>query len=82
MTPSRVRQLLQKGFNQEKLEMVLGPQAANDLMQHVGFETTAANTSHRVIGNSETAARIAGREDLTPGKLGARASATATRPAA
>jgi hypothetical protein len=67
---SRVRQLLQKGFNQEKLEMVLGPQAANDLMQHVGFETTAANTSHRVIGNSETAARIAGREDLTPGRAG------------
>ncbi|WP_157083725.1 hypothetical protein [Bradyrhizobium manausense] len=67
---SRVRQLLQKGFNQEKLEMVLGPQAANDLMRQVGFETTAANTSHRVIGNSETAARVAGREDLTPGSSG------------
>jgi len=67
---SRVRQLLQKGFNQEKLEMVLGPQAANDLMRQVGFETTAANTSHRVIGNSETAARVAGREDLTPGSTG------------
>jgi hypothetical protein len=67
---SRVRQLLQKGFNQEKLEMALGPQAADDLMRQVGFETTAANTSHRVIGNSETAARLAGREDLSPGGTG------------
>jgi hypothetical protein len=67
---SRVRHLLQKGFNQEELEIVLGPQAANELMQHVGFETTAVSTSHRVIGNIETAARVAGREDLTPGSTG------------
>lgn len=67
---SAVRQLLQKGFNQEKLEMVLGPDAAKQLMKQVGFETQAANTSHRVIGNSETAARVAGREDLNPASSG------------
>lgn len=65
-----VRTLFKKGFNQEKLEMVLGPQAAGRLLKHVGFETTAANTSQRVIGNSETAARVAGREDLTPSGTG------------
>ena len=52
-----VRTLFKKGFNQEKLELVLGPQAADRLLKQVGFETTAANTSQRVIGNSETAAR-------------------------
>jgi hypothetical protein len=67
---SRVRQLLQKGFNREKLEEVLGPDEAQRLFKSVGFETTAANTSQRVLGNSETAARVAGREDLTPSRQG------------
>lgn len=67
---SAVRQLFKKGFNQEKLEMVLGHPEADRLLKHVGFETTAANTSHRVIGNSETAARVAGREDLSPSSSG------------
>src|SRR5258707_14168109 len=40
------------------------------MMKQVGFETTAANTSQRVIGNSETAARVAGREDLSPSSTG------------
>ena len=65
-----VRTLFKKGFNAEKLELVLGPQAADRLLKQVGFETTAANTSQRVIGNSETAARVAGREDLNPSSSG------------
>ena len=65
-----VRTLFKKGFNQEKLELVLGPQAADHLLKQVGFETAAANTSQRVIGNSETAARVAGREDLNPSSSG------------
>ncbi len=65
-----VRTLFKKGFNQEKLEMVLGQPAADRLLKQVGFETTAANTSQRVIGNSETAARVAGREDLSPSSTG------------
>lgn len=67
---SAVRTLFKKGFNQEKLEMVLGQPAADRLLKQVGFETTAANTSQRVIGNSETAARVAGREDLSPSSTG------------
>jgi hypothetical protein len=65
-----VRTLFKKGFNQEKLELVLGPQAADHLLKQVGFETASANTSQRVIGNSETAARVAGREDLNPSSSG------------
>lgn len=65
-----VRTLFRKDFNKEKLELVLGPQAADRLLKQVGFETTAANTSQRVIGNSETAARVAGREDLSPSSSG------------
>lgn len=71
-----VRALFKKGFNAEKIEIVLGKPEADQLLKHVGFETTAANTSHRVIGNSETAARVAGRDDLSPssGGLGIRDS--------
>jgi hypothetical protein len=67
---SAVRQLFQKGFNQEKLELILGKQEADTLLKKVGFETKAANTAQRVTGNSETAARVAGREDLSPSSSG------------
>lgn len=67
---SDVRQLFQKGFNQEKLELILGKQEADTLLKKVGFETTAANTAQRVTGREETAARVAGREDLSPSSSG------------
>jgi len=60
---AKARSLFQQGWNAEKLEVILGPDAAQQLLKRVGIEETFARTSQRVSGNSETAARVAARDE-------------------
>lgn len=53
----KVRGEFQKGYNREKLQMLLGKQEADKLLQSLDSETMFANTRNEIIGNSATSAR-------------------------
>lgn len=57
---ANTRNMLLAPANQEKLHLVTGnPRRTADLIQRLQREVSFADTHHRVIGNSETAARLA-----------------------
>lgn len=53
----QVRNTFLRGWNQEKLKILLGEDVARDLVRSINREMQYANTHHIVSGNSETAAR-------------------------
>lgn len=58
------RAMFEKGYNAEKLRLLLGEQPANDLLNRLHSETTFARTGNIVTGNSETAARAAAMDEI------------------
>lgn len=58
------RALLQRGWTQEKLGMVLGKDRADALAKRIGLERTYAETNQRVRLNSNTGEGIAGVADV------------------
>ncbi len=58
------RRMFEKGFNREKLDMLVGKVEADRLINRLASETTFATTDARVTNNTETAARIFGRADV------------------
>lgn len=65
------RSMFQKGYNQEKLALLLGEDTAASLLKSLDAETAFTRTRDIVTGNSETAARQAAQQELagsdTPG---------------
>ena len=58
-----VRSLFQRGYNREKLALLIGNDRADQLLNALESETRFGETARVVAGNSETAARqAAGRE--------------------
>lgn len=78
------RELGEKGWNKEKLAILVGQDEADRLLQGLGAERTFANSAQTITRNSETARRQAGIERLAQGgragqtATGAIAGATAT----
>lgn len=68
------RKFFATGWNQEKLEVLLGPKLAGDLLRTIGAEDVFATTAQRVTGNSETAARQAANAEAQGGGIGMRGS--------
>lgn len=62
-----VRSLFQKGYNKEKLQILLGKERAKALLKALDDETLYANTRDVVTRNSETAARQAAQAELKAG---------------
>lgn len=58
------RQQFAKGYNREKLELLIGKQEADRLIGSLRNEATFAGTDARVTNNSETAARVFGKADI------------------
>lgn len=58
------RALLQRGWTQEKLGMVLGKDKADALAKSIGLERTYQMTKQRVIDGSNTAEGISGAVDV------------------
>lgn len=58
------RQIFNRGYNQEKLSLLVGEDQAKQLLSALNRETTFSGTAARVTSNSETAARLAGQADL------------------
>jgi hypothetical protein len=63
---SAARSLFAKGYNQEKLEQLVGVPQAQKLLNQIQSEDKFTQTSNVVSGNSETAARQAATEELKP----------------
>lgn len=61
------RSAFQKGFNQEKLEILVGKDQAKRLLGSLDAESAFARTRDVVTGNSETAARHAAQEEIAGG---------------
>lgn len=55
-----IRELSQKGWNREKLGMLVGPQRAEQLLQGLETERVFQRTSNDVMENSRTAERLQG----------------------
>lgn len=62
------RALLAKGWNQEKLAAVVGPQRAAAVMKTIDAENAFQGTKNAVTGNSVTAQATKAQEGLTPPK--------------
>lgn len=58
------RSTFQKGYNRDKLEMLLGKDEAERMLRALDAEATFARTQHVVTGNSETAARSAAMREI------------------
>lgn len=63
------RSLLERGWTQEKLGMVLGQGKAKQLADRIGLERTYAETNQRVRLNSNTAEGITGAMDVADSSL-------------
>lgn len=61
------RSEFQKGWNREKLEILLGKDQAKRMLDALDAETAFARTRDVVTGNSETAARLAAQNDIGAG---------------
>lgn len=61
------RSLFDKGWNKEKLGIILGDDQASRLLNSLDAETTFTRTRDVVTGNSETAARLAAQSDVGAG---------------
>lgn len=58
------RSVFQKGYNREKLEMLVGKNEADKLLGSLNNEANFAKTRDVVTGNSETAARAAAQKEI------------------
>lgn len=58
------RTAFQKGFNQEKLSILVGDDQARQLLKSLDAETAFTKTRDVVSGGSETAARIAAQREI------------------
>jgi len=58
------RELAEKGWNREKLSIVIGRDEAERLVRGLGNERTFANSAQEITRNSETARRMSGIQDL------------------
>lgn len=58
------RSLFDKGWNKEKLAVILGDDEASRLLQSLDAETAFTRTRDVVTGNSETAARLAAQKEV------------------
>lgn len=58
------RATFQKGFNQQKLGMLIGDDQAQTMLNKLAAETRFANTNAVVTGNSETYARALASQEL------------------
>jgi hypothetical protein len=70
------RELVEKGWNREKLALLVGDAPAKELVKRLGGEKAMQNTAARVTGNSETAARAAAQAELGDPQFSARGSIT------
>ncbi|MHA6684507.1 hypothetical protein [Mesorhizobium sp. A556] len=61
------RSAFQKGWNKEKLEVLVGKDQASKLLDSLDAETAFTKTRDVVTGNSETAARLAAQQDVGAG---------------
>lgn len=61
------RSMFQKGYNKEKLAILLGEDEAVRLLKSLDAETAFTKTRDVVTGNSETAARQAAQKEIAPG---------------
>lgn len=66
----KVRGEFQKGHNREKLNLLIGKEQADKLLNSLESETAFARTRDIVTGNSETAARLAAQADVGAGARG------------
>lgn len=58
------RSMFQKGYNRDKLEMLIGKPQAEKMLQALDAEATFARTSDVVTGNSETMARSQAMKEI------------------
>lgn len=65
------RSAFQKGYNKEKLELLIGKDQAKRLLDSLEAETAFTRTRDVVTGNSETAARLAAQSEVGAGNRGA-----------
>lgn len=61
-----LRNMFKKGWNEQKLRLILGDDVADDLMRRINREAVFGQTAHVVAGNSETAARTAAMSEVAP----------------
>jgi hypothetical protein len=61
-----LRNTFKKGWNEEKLRIILGDEVADDLMRRINREAIFGQTANIVTQNSETAARLASQEKSAP----------------
>lgn len=69
-----IRELAEKGWNAEKLRILLGRQGAAQILNALQRERTFAQTSASVMGNSETSRRLAGMAQLDKAATSMRAA--------
>lgn len=61
------RSTFQKGYNKEKLDMIIGPDKSEQMLKELAAEGKYVQTRDVVTGNSETAARRAAQEAVGAG---------------
>ena len=61
-----LRNMFKKGWNEQKLRIVLGDDVADDMMKRINREIVFAKTANVVEGNSETARRAASMGEVAP----------------
>jgi hypothetical protein len=73
-----VKSTFASDFAKQKLAMLIGPDAADQVSNAIDREANFANTKHVVMGNSLTAARQAGQKAVAPETMGFPSSKSAT----
>ena len=58
------RNLFASGYNREKLKILVGPERAKSMLDSLDAEQAFIETRNIVMGNSETAARLAAQADI------------------
>jgi len=61
-----LRNMFKRGYNEQKLRVLLGNDVADDLLKRIDREATFGQTANVVSGNSETAARQAAQAEVAP----------------
>lgn len=61
-----LRNLFKKGWNEEKLRILLGKNVADDIMSRINREAAFGKSDDVVAGNSETARRAAAQSEVAP----------------
>jgi len=64
--PAALRNMFRKGWNEQKLRIILGDDVADDLLKRIDRELTYGKTTNAVVGNSETARRAAAMGEVAP----------------